>query len=108
MLSGEITLKNNNFYYYYMLVSGYRDRRFEPWLHQYVVSLRKTFYLRIASVNSAVKLTPDWEHSREGCLFSAMSSPEEIALKSTQFFAYEVWWTIATTVVEIHPIYMGI
>ena len=66
-----------------MSTSRYADRRFNPRLYQYVVSLSKTII--IASVDSADKYTRGREHPREGGLFSIMSSSEEIALKNQHY-----------------------
>ena len=65
-------------------VSGYGDRRFKTLLHQYVVSLSKTLnphcFCRLNCEISTRRL-----QTREGCLFSAMSIPKEIALRLRAF-----------------------
>ena len=64
-----------------MSVSGYSDRLFKQRLHQYVVSLSKTpnpHYFSWLNCEMSTKRG----HPREGCLFSAMNLPDEIALKN--------------------------
>ena len=69
-----------------MSVSRYGDPQFKPRLHQYFVSLSKTFnphcFHRLWS-----EMSKGREHRREGCLFSGMSFSEEIALKNQRFIA---------------------
>ena len=65
-----------------MSVTEYRDRRFEPRHHQHVVSLSKTLSPHCFS-RLSYEMSTKREHLRKGSLFSAMSSPEEIALKTS-------------------------
>ena len=62
----------------------------EPWLHQlYVVSVSKTRYSHCFSSLSC-EMSTRLKHHREGCLFSAMSPPEEIAHKNQRIFLLSV------------------
>ena len=63
-----------------MSVSGCRYRRFEPRLHQNVVSLSRKHNPHCFSRLSC-EMSSRREHPREGSLFRAVSSPEEIAMK---------------------------
>ena len=63
-----------------MSFSRYRDRRFEPRQHQYVVSLSKTLYPHCLSGLSC-ELSTRWKHPREGSLSRAISFSKGIALK---------------------------
>ena len=78
-----------------MSVSGYIDRQFKPCLHQYVVSLSKTLNLHFFSQLSW-ELSTTREYPHEGCLFSAMSFPEEIAQKkiNTSLFSRDLYLLI--------------
>ena len=62
-----------------MSVSGYGDGRFNPLLHQYIVSLSETlnpqYFCRLSC-----EMSTRQEHPREGCLVSAMSSSEEVVI----------------------------
>ena len=82
-----------------MSVSGYRYRWFGPRLLQYVVSLSKTFNPHCCSRLSC-EMSTRREHSREGCLFCAMSSQEEISLKMSTYFLY----TCALKQVDNHDV----
>ena len=82
-----------------MSVSGYRYRWFGPRLLQYVVSLSKTFNPHCCSRLSC-EMSTRREHHREGCLFCAMSSPEEISLKMSTYFLY----TCALKQVDNHDV----
>ena len=64
-----------------MSVFEYSDRWFKHQLHQYAVSLRKTLNPHCFSRHSNMQ-----EHHREGCLFSAIRFPEEIALRNQLIF----------------------
>ena len=63
-----------------MSVYGYSDRRFKPRLHRYDVSSSKVLNPHCFSRLSC-EISVRWEPPHEGILFSAMSSPMEIALK---------------------------
>ena len=73
-----------------MSVPGYRDRWFEPWLHQYVVSLSKTLYLHCFSRLSC-EMSNKKEHLCEGCLFSSIGFSEEIVYKNQRNFFFFIW-----------------
>ena len=62
-------------------VSKYRDLQIAPRLHQYAVPLSRTLNLHCFSHHSC-KMSTRREHPSERCLFSAMSSPGEKALKT--------------------------
>ena len=66
-------------------VSEYSDRVFKPRLHQHVVSLKKTLNLNCFS-----RLSCEYQMRtpHKGCLFSAMISPEKVALKSMHIYLY--------------------
>ena len=66
-------------------VSEYSDRRFKPRLQRYVVSLSMTLNPHCFSRLSC-EMSTRRGHSHEGCLLSAMSFPEEIALKNQLIF----------------------
>ena len=55
--------------------------------HQYVVSLSKTLNLHCLSRLSC-EISTKRKHPREGCLFSAISYTEEIALRYQRFFIF--------------------
>ena len=57
------------------LISEYRDRLLNPRLHQYVVFSPLSY-----------EMSSRWEHPREACLFSAISSLEEASLRNRRFF----------------------
>ena len=61
-------------------ISGFNDRRFKPWQHLYVVSLRKTHNQHCFSRISC-KMSTRRKFHRKECLFSAVSSQEEIWLR---------------------------
>ena len=71
-----------------MSVSGYTDRRFESRQHLYVVSMNKTLYPHCFS-HLRCEVSTRRKHPREGCLFSAMSFSEEIALSNQRFFLFD-------------------
>ena len=66
---------------------GYRGRRFKQSLHQDVVSLSKTLNLHCISGLSCYMCTRRDLPCGE-CLFSAMSTPKEKALKINVFLYY--------------------
>ena len=53
----------------------------EPQLHQYVVSLSKTLYPH-CFCRLSCEMSTRREHPHEGCLFSAISFLEKLALKN--------------------------
>ena len=79
-----------------MSVCGYRDRHLKARLHQYVVFLSKRLNPHCFSRLSC-EMSTRREHSREGCLFSAMSFPEEIALTNQCIF-YNVYISVLFSV----------
>ena len=89
-----------------MSVSGYRDRWFKPQLHQCVLSLSKVLSPHCFKRLSC-EMSTSREHPSEGCLFSAMSFTEEIALKHYFIFLLSLshsLWTlccIATYVLRL-------
>ena len=64
-LSGEIALKNNHYYYYYYFFS-----------------------------QLSCEMSTRREHPRVGCLFSAMSFPDEVALKSQRIFYCKIEYSV--------------
>ena len=75
---------------YKMPVYGYNRQRFQPLLHQYGVSLSKTFNPHCFS-RLSLEVSTRWERPHEWCLLSAMSVPEEIALKNNAFFLFNTF-----------------
>ena len=71
-----------------MSVLGYGDQRCKPRLNQYAVSSSKTLHQHCIS-RLICEISAIQEQPREGCLFSAMSLPVEIALKSLQIVLHQ-------------------
>ena len=68
-----------------------QQQRFKPRLHQYVVSLSKTLNPHCFSRLSC-EMSTRQKHAREGCLLSAVSSLEKIALKNQH-----IYWLMVVT-----------
>ena len=86
-----------------MSVSVHRDRRFESRLHHNVAAMSMAFtphcFSRLSGEMSAKRV-----HSREECLLSAVSFPEEIALKKSTYFLNSILDLCCNTLIICHLI----
>ena len=70
-----------------MSVSGYCNRLLKRRLHQYIVSLTKTLNFHCFS-RLRCEISTTQKHLHEEHLLSAISFPEEIALKNQNIFMF--------------------